>query len=68
AGGSGGTSAGDRARGTGTGSAAGGGDGGKLTDWVDGEPGAEDEGETDEARDRRASERGDGQASLGDWG
>ncbi|MFC7185422.1 Y-family DNA polymerase [Halorubrum yunnanense] len=43
------------------------GDGGKLTDWVGGEPTAGDGSETDEARDRRARERDDGQASLGDW-
>jgi DNA polymerase IV (DinB-like DNA polymerase) len=59
---------GGRTRESGTRSAATDGDGGKLTDWVDGEPSAGGEGETDEARDRRANERGDGQASLGDWG
>lgn len=43
------------------------GDGGKLTDWVGGEPSAGEEDETDESRDRPASDRGDGQASLGEW-
>ncbi|TKX81749.1 DNA polymerase IV [Halorubrum sp. SD626R] len=57
----------DRGRGARTGSAATDGDGGKLTDWVGGEPSAGDEGETDGSRDRRASERGEGQASLGEW-
>jgi len=42
------------------------GDGGKLTDWVDGEPDPSDE-ETDEAKGRRRGETDDGQASLGDW-
>ncbi|WP_280586878.1 DNA polymerase IV [Halorubrum sp. Boch-26] len=50
-------------------SAATDGDGGKLTDWVGGEPTAAasvgDDAEESEAR--RATERDDGQASLGDW-
>jgi len=41
--------------------------GGKLTDWVGGEPNAGDAGEADETGDRPTSETGDGQASLGDW-
>ena len=63
----GGGAASDRGRGARTGSAATDGDGGKLTDWVGGEPSSGDEGETDGSRDRRASERGEGQASLGEW-
>ncbi|WP_435074080.1 Y-family DNA polymerase [Halorubrum sp. HHNYT27] len=45
------------------------GDGGKLTDWMGEEPAAAEsaEAEVEESGDRRASERGDGQASLGDW-
>jgi len=43
------------------------GEGGKLTDWVGGEPNAGDAGEADETGDRPTSETGDGQASLGDW-
>jgi len=54
---------GGRDRGTEPRSAATDGDGGKLTDWVDGEPdGADADGEAE--TDRRT---GDGQASLGDW-
>jgi DNA polymerase IV (DinB-like DNA polymerase) len=42
-----------------------GGDGGKLTDWIGGEPtGAESDEDDETAADRRT---GDGQASLGDW-
>ncbi|PAU83520.1 DNA polymerase IV [Halorubrum salipaludis] len=43
------------------------GDGGKLTDWVGGDPRANDGDEPDENGSRRTGERGDGQASLGDW-
>jgi DNA polymerase IV (DinB-like DNA polymerase) len=45
------------------------GDGGKLTDWVGGEPTAAESDAADAAghEPRRASERDDGQASLGDW-
>ncbi|TKX47578.1 DNA polymerase IV [Halorubrum sp. SD690R] len=39
------------------------GDGGKLTDWVDGEPTADGDATGNEAERRT----GDGQASLGDW-
>ncbi|QWC18876.1 DNA polymerase IV [Halorubrum sp. 2020YC2] len=39
------------------------GDGGKLTDWVDGEPTAEGDAPGGDAERRT----GDGQASLGDW-
>ncbi|MFC7323184.1 Y-family DNA polymerase [Halorubrum rutilum] len=66
--GGGGGTASDRGREGRTRSVATDGDGGKLTDWVGGEPSAGDRGETDESRDRRASERGEGQASLGEWG
>ncbi|QKY16925.1 DNA polymerase IV [Halorubrum sp. CBA1229] len=50
-------------------SAATDGDGGKLTDWVGGEPAAAESAEADaeEGEARRATERDDGQASLGDW-
>jgi len=65
--GGGGGTAGDRGREARTRSAATDGDGGKLTDWVGGEPSAGEESETDGSRDRRASERGEGQASLGEW-
>ena len=58
-------SASDRARATRAESAATDGDGGKLTDWVGGAPGAE--AEADEAGDRGRGEPDDGQASLGDW-
>jgi DNA polymerase IV (DinB-like DNA polymerase) len=57
--------AGDRARAARAESAATDGDGGKLTDWVGGAPGAE--AEADEAGDRGRGEPDDGQASLGDW-
>ncbi|WP_435096119.1 DNA polymerase Y family protein [Halorubrum sp. N11] len=53
----------DLDRGSETRSAATDGDGGKLTDWVDGEPDAADADDEAEA-DRRTA---DGQASLGDW-
>jgi len=45
------------------------GDGGKLTDWVDGEPGADGEGESENDASPGDAERrtADGQASLGDW-
>jgi DNA polymerase IV (DinB-like DNA polymerase) len=56
----------DRAPDAGGRSTATDGDGGKLTDWVGGDP-SDDEDATGEGRDRGGSERGDGQASLGDW-
>ncbi|MEZ3162437.1 DNA polymerase IV [Halorubrum sp. RMP-47] len=55
--------AGDDARGSGPRTVATDGDGGKLTDWVGGEPGSEDDG-TAGGDERRTA---DGQASLGDW-
>ena len=52
-------------------SAATDGEGGKLTDWVGGEPSAGDtgEGDADSTGDETAADRriADGQASLGDW-
>ncbi|WP_144798193.1 Y-family DNA polymerase [Halorubrum depositum] len=65
--GGGGGTASDRRHETRTRSTDADGGGGKLTDWVGDEPSAGEEDETDESRDRRASDRGDGQASLGDW-
>ena len=55
--------AGDDARGSGARTVATDGDGGKLTDWVGGEPGSEDDSAAGDDERRTA----DGQASLGDW-
>ena len=59
----------DRGDASGARSAATDGDGGKLTDWVGGEPTGAESAEADatEGEARRATERDDGQASLGDW-
>ncbi|ELZ38864.1 DNA polymerase Y family protein [Halorubrum tebenquichense] len=57
---------GDRTRGAGARTTATDGDGGKLTDWVDGEPTAE-ETDRDATGDDAERRTGDGQASLGDW-
>ncbi|PSQ57126.1 DNA polymerase IV, partial [Halobacteriales archaeon SW_8_68_21] len=61
-----GENAGDHTRGGGARTTATDGDGGKLTDWVDGEPSAE-EGERDATGGNAERRTGDGQASLGDW-
>jgi len=58
--------AGDRTRGAGARTPATEGDGGKLTDWVGGDPSAEEtDGDATEGDAERRT--GDGQASLGDW-
>jgi len=57
----------DAARGVRNGSHATDGDGGKLTDWVGGEPGLSGDEEAEEAGDGGRGEPDDGQASLGDW-
>ncbi|ELZ46915.1 DNA polymerase IV [Halorubrum californiense DSM 19288] len=56
----------DRPRGSDARATATDGDGGKLTDWMDGEPTAE-AAEGDAAGGDAERRTGDGQASLGDW-
>ncbi|GAA0531256.1 DNA polymerase IV [Halorubrum ejinorense] len=64
--GAGGDGGGDRTRGPDSRPTATDGDGGKLTDWIGGEPTAEatESGATGDDAERRT---GDGQASLGEW-
>ena len=57
---------GDGERGAGARTTATDGDGGKLTDWVDGKPGSEAT-EGDATADDAERRTADGQASLGDW-
>ncbi|MDZ5810406.1 DNA polymerase IV [Halorubrum sp. AD140] len=57
----------DRAGSSGSRATTADGDGGKLTDWVGGEPTARDGGESDAERNAADRRTDDGQASLGDW-